>query len=96
MKFDWDEKKNRLNIAKHGVSFDTACRIFDGFTVDRTDDREAYGETREISIGIVGGITFITVVHADRKGVCRIISARPSVRSERKTYETALQKTFNA
>lgn len=30
--FDWDDQKNQVNIAKHGVSFDN-------FTVDRIDDR---------------------------------------------------------
>ena len=69
MKFDWNEEKNQLNIAKHGVSFETACKIFDGFTVDRIDDREDYGEDRAISIGIVEGITFVTVVHTDRKSM---------------------------
>lgn len=96
MKFEWDEEKNRLNIAKHGVSFEMACKIFDGFTVDRIDDREDYAEEREISIGVIEGIAFVTVIHTDRKGVCRIISARPAVKSERKIYETEIQKTFNA
>ena len=30
MEFEWDEVKNQANIRKHGVSFDTAKRIFEG------------------------------------------------------------------
>jgi uncharacterized DUF497 family protein len=96
MKFEWDEDKNRANIAKHGVSFEDACRIFDGFTVDRPDDRFEYGEAREISIGLLNGIALLVVVHTDRNDVCRIISARPALKSERKVYETAIQKAFEA
>ena len=39
MEFERDDAKNRSNIAKHGVSFEDAKRIFDGFTFDVTDDR---------------------------------------------------------
>ena len=47
MRFEWDEKKNRRNIAKHGVSFEDACRIFEGFTLGLVDDRTDYGKVRE-------------------------------------------------
>ncbi len=30
MEFEWDETKNRTNILKHGIDFETAMRIFDG------------------------------------------------------------------
>jgi uncharacterized DUF497 family protein len=29
VKFDWDENKNRANIAKHGIEFSTAKSVFD-------------------------------------------------------------------
>jgi uncharacterized DUF497 family protein len=28
--YEWDEAKNRANIQKHGIGFQTAIRIFDG------------------------------------------------------------------
>lgn len=96
MNFEWDDDKNRQNIAKHGVRFEDACRIFDGFTIGFVDDRDDYGEVREISIGMVDGIAYVTVVHTDRESVCRIISARPASRSERKHYEQEIQKAFDA
>ena len=29
MRFEWDEDKNRRNLAKHKVSFETAKSVFD-------------------------------------------------------------------
>lgn len=96
MKFEWDEEKNAHNIAKHGVSFEQASLIFDGFTIDSIDDRFDYEETREISLGMIGSMAVLVVVHTDRKGVCRIISARQATRKEKKQYEKEIQKAFDA
>ena len=91
MPFEWDEDKNRRNIAKHGISFPQAARIFAGFTFSRVDDRFDYGEVREISIGSVDGAAVLVVVHTDRNGVCRLISARQARRSERERYDQELR-----
>jgi len=95
MEFEWDDDKYRQNIAKHGISFEDAIRIFDGFTVSLIDERFDYGEVREISIGLVNGCAVLVVVHTDRKGKMRIISARPAIKSERKMYEKAIRRAFN-
>jgi uncharacterized DUF497 family protein len=47
---------------------------------------------REISIGTVGGVVVLAVVHTDRAGIRRIISARPATRRERVRYETEIQQ----
>lgn len=96
MKFEWDEIKNQRNILKHGVSFEDASKVFLGFTLDATDDRFDYGEERTISIGMISGIAVVTVVHTDRNGACRIISARIAKQSERDIYIEAFQKAFDA
>jgi uncharacterized DUF497 family protein len=42
MRFVWDEKKNRLNLAKHKISFETAMLVFDDpRAVSRPDREEA-------------------------------------------------------
>ena len=92
MEFEWDENKSRINVAKHGIGFGTAARIFEGPTVDWIDDREAYGEERTVSIGMIDGVVVLVVVHVDRSGRTRSISARRATRSERSLYETALRK----
>jgi len=96
MEFEWDVDKNRQNISKHGVSFEDAIKIFEGFTFDVSDDRFNYDEERTISIGIAGNIAVLVVVHTDRDGNCRIISARQATTRERKRYEKALRQTFNS
>jgi uncharacterized DUF497 family protein len=95
MKFEWDDIKNRQNIEKHGVSFDDACKIFDNFTFDAVDNRFDYGEKRTVSIGIIHKIAILTVVHTDRKGVRRLISARQANKKERERYDTQIQRAFD-
>jgi uncharacterized DUF497 family protein len=95
MQFEWDFEKNRQNIAKHGLRFEDAIRIFDGFTVDQADDRFEYGEAREKSIGLIDGVAVVVVIHTDRESICRIISARAAVKSERAMYEKAIRKAFD-
>ena len=89
--FDWDETKNARNIAKHGISFEMARQIFDGPVLTWIDQRADYGEQREISIGKIDAAAVLTVVHTDRLGRVRIISARPASRRERNRYEQAIQ-----
>jgi hypothetical protein len=89
--FEWDDAKNTVNVAKHGVSFQLARRIFDGPVLTVRDDREDYGEVREISIGSIDNIAVLTVVHTDRQGKVRIISARPASERERRRYEEAIR-----
>ena len=43
MTFEWDTAKNQTNIRKHGVSFETAQRIFEGSVLTWFDDRKDYG-----------------------------------------------------
>jgi uncharacterized protein (DUF4415 family) len=46
MDFEWDEAKSRRNLAKHGISFEEAARVFTGPTFRHVDDRRTYGEIR--------------------------------------------------
>jgi hypothetical protein len=89
--YEWDDTKNPINITKHGVSFSLAQRIFDGPVLTVRDQRKDYGETRGVSIGMVDGIAVLTVVHTDRRGNVRIISARPASERERRRYEEAIR-----
>ena len=88
--FEWDEAKDRTNIQKHGVSFETAKQIFDGPVLTWRDKRREYGEDRDISIGQVS-TALIVVVHTDRAGRIRLISARPASREERQAYHEQIR-----
>ena len=86
--FDWDEAKAAANYAKHGVSFETATKVFkDPFAVERLDDREDYGEDRYILTGTADGAVLV-VVYTERNGQIRIISARRATRYEQDDYFT--------
>jgi hypothetical protein len=83
--FEWDEGKNEANIAKHGISFLSAARIFDRPTLEFVDDRRGYGETRVAAIGAIGEADLL-VIYTMRGDTCRIISARRANRNERRSY----------
>ncbi len=85
MQFEWDAAKQAVNLAKHGVDFEDAIRIFDGPTLERFDERRDYGEVRIIAVGSVEGRQ-LTVVYTEREGSRRLISARSAHSSERKAY----------
>ena len=51
--FTWDEAKRRANLRKHGIDFVDAGRIFRGFTLTAEDTREAYGERRFLTLGLL-------------------------------------------
>ena len=88
MDFEWDPSKNAANIARHGIDFDEACRIFDGPTLEQVDDRQDYRETRIAAIGTVEGRE-LYVVYTMRGERCRMISARRANRYERQAYHRA-------
>jgi hypothetical protein len=88
--YDWDPEKDRRNIAKHGVSFDDAVRIFDGRVLSWVDDRFDHGEVRQISIGTMDDALILVVVHTERRSAKHIISARPASQRERARYEAAI------
>ena len=90
--FEWDEQKNVVNLTKHGISFDEAKLIFDGPVFTWPDKRSDYDEMREISIGMILGLVVVTVVHTDRNGRTRIISARLANRRERRLYHEHIEK----
>ena len=93
MEFEWDENKNQSNITKHGIDFQQAKRVFeDPNLLTYEDPRFNYEELREISIGQLllttqQKIIIAVVVHTDRGGKIRLISARKASKQERKAYE---------
>jgi len=90
MQFEWDEAKNERNIAIHQIDFADVGTLFAYPFLNDIDDRIDYGETRWISIGMLGpGVA--VVVWTERDGdIIRIISARKANKDERRRYETFL------
>lgn len=87
MQFEWDPNKNESNLAKHGISFAAAARVFDDpHFIDMESSKLEHGESRSKAIGVVESQLF-TVVYTDRGERRRIISARRSRVNERRQYD---------
>jgi len=63
MRYEWDEAKNRSNIAKHGLDFADAAQVLTARCVTYVDDRFDYGEERFISLGMLDG-RVVVITHA--------------------------------
>lgn len=77
MTYEWDAAKNRKNIAKHGLSFEDAERVFSGPCVTFEDDRFPAGR-------------LVVIAHAPRDEGTRIISMRKGNKREQKIYQKRL------
>ena len=61
MEYEWDDKKNKINLAKHCVDF-TAATDFDWSTaIEMEETRSDYGEERFIASGYIGNRLHILV-----------------------------------
>lgn len=89
LKFEWNETKNRSNVAKHGVSFEEARTVFadeNGLLIHDPD--HSLNEERFVLLGLSASLRALVVCHCYRSGddVIRIISARKANRGERTLY----------
>ena len=90
MEFEWDPEKARVNLAKHGLSFELATRVWDDPLHQVLPDRIVEGEERWHALGLVGAVMILVVVHTYPAGNherIRIVSARKATPHERRRYE---------
>lgn len=91
MKFSWDPAKARRNLAKHGISFETATRVFaEPHVIIIEDCEDAFGEMRYHAIGYAATHLLLLVVFVIRqerdREIYHIISARKAVEYEISAY----------
>ena len=86
MEFEWDERKRRLNLERHGIDFEDARHIFSERPVSLSSNVR-HGEFRRLAVGLLNEIE-ITVVFTMRGETIRLISARRTRKNERKIYWT--------
>ena len=86
MEFEWNERKNKINIQKHGIDFKEAVNIFlDEKLIDHFDSNHStFFEERYEAIGFYDA--HVTVFYTERHGKIRIISARFSTKEEIDEY----------
>ncbi len=87
MKFEWDDRKNRENIRKHGIDFQDVPGMFDHPMVTFLDSQKEYGEDRWIGIGILEFFLAVIVFTDRGPNRIRIISARKATKHETRIYQ---------
>jgi len=87
MDITYDPSKDKLNIAKHGVSLKEAVNINWATFKKEIDRRHDYGEPRFIGYGLIGTRLY-SVVFTDRGNQRRIISLRKANQREIRNYDT--------
>ena len=88
-RFEWDERKNKANQKKHGVTFEEARAAFlDENARVMPDPEHSATEDRFVLLGLSIRLRVVVVCHCYRVGedVIRIISARKANAAERDDY----------
>ncbi|MFZ2630467.1 MAG: BrnT family toxin [Desulfosalsimonadaceae bacterium] len=89
LQFEWDKRKEKTNIKKHGVSFEEAQAVFyDENAIQFFDPDHSDDEDRFILLGISFKLRILVVCHCFREdeGIIRIISARKADDDEENEY----------
>ena len=88
-RFEWDERKNKANQKKHGVTFEEARTAFLDENARVVPDPE-HSDTEHwfVLLGLSIRLRVVVVCHCYRVGedVIRIISARKANAAERNDY----------
>ena len=91
MSYQWDPQKARINLQKHGISFEEAQKVFDDpLFLTYADPDHSIEERRFVIMGELPDGRLLIVSYTDRDRETRIISARPATRQERRNYESEL------
>lgn len=91
MEFEWDDRKARRNIRKHGVSFEEAASVFaDRSSLTIPDPDHSLTEVRYLTLGQSDRGRILVVSHTDRTERIRLIAARTATRREQLEYEKRL------
>jgi uncharacterized DUF497 family protein len=90
IRFEWDARKARRNLQKHGVGFDEASTVFaDTLSITIPDPEHSDEDERWVTMGFSHRQRMLVVVHTedDEQQIVRIINARPADPEERREYE---------
>jgi uncharacterized protein len=86
--YAWDENKRKINVRDHKVDFAAAYEFEWDTAITVIDDRENYGELREIAIGFIGAALY-SMAFTRRGELIRIISLRKAENREKRIYVNA-------
>jgi len=89
IQFDWDNRKNKANQKKHGISFEEAQTVFvDEDALEFPDPDHSASEERFLLLGRSLRLRVLVICHCLRESasLIRIISARKATPKERQVY----------
>jgi uncharacterized DUF497 family protein len=89
--YEWDEEKRAANLRDHGVDFANAYHFDWETAVITIDDREDYGELREMAYGCIG-VRLHAMAFTRRGDKVRIISLRKANGTEVRRYVDAIDR----
>lgn len=89
MEFEYDPAKSTKNLAKHGIDFDEAQRLWDEDVVTLST-KPGTDEVRFLNVGIIGGKHWVAIT-TPRGNATRLISVRRARDYEVELYEQAIQ-----
>ena len=90
MKLEWDERKRKSNLRKHGIDFVGCEAIFAGTVKTMIDDRANYGEERFVTFGLLDD-RVVAVVHTEPADTIRVISIRKAKKHEQALFFEGIQ-----
>ncbi|PZU13832.1 MAG: hypothetical protein DI606_04500 [Sphingobium sp.] len=93
MDISYDPIKRETTLRERGLDFEDAAILFSGVYFTEIDDRQDYGEIREISIGVIRETLVLVVVWTERNGSRRIVSMRKANKNEREGYYEELERS---
>lgn len=85
MDIEYPPAKRDAILAERGLDMVRAAEIFDGATLTVEDDRQDYGETRQITIGFLDA-RMVVMVWTQHGTARRIISLRKANEREQRAY----------
>ena len=86
VQYEWDERKRRENLKRHGLDFRDAAKVYEQ-PLKMTIDSRKRGEDRKIDIApFEETLMVMTLVYVERGPSVRIISLRRASRKERSFY----------
>lgn len=89
IRFVWDPQKDKVNVKKHGVSFEEARTVFyDPRAIQYYDPDHSEDEDRFILLGLSARLNILIVCHCyrEKNSIVRIISARKADKNEGRSY----------
>jgi len=89
MRFVWDPRKDEINLAKHGLSFEESTELFNcGIDyLEIYDEAHSENEDRFIAVGPIRRGVIVVAYTEPEDDVLRLLSARMATKNERRRYE---------